>query len=160
MKVTDEYTFFWRENLSQWNMTSFTDNEGKTYTCAEQYMMAKKALLFDDAEMDVLIMEADHPRDMQKLGRKVRGYDQEVWSANALQVVYQANMYKFQQNATLLKDLVKTRGTVLVEASPYDAIWGIALAEDSPLALNRSTWEGTNWLGYTLTNLRDNYFKV
>lgn len=141
-------------------MVAFEDNEGITYSCAEQYMMAKKASLFDDAEIQELIMNANHPRDMQRLGREVRGFDRITWNANAIQIVYQANMYKFLQNNQLLENLVSTRGTVLVEASPYDTIWGIGLDENDPLALNKATWRGLNWLGYTLTSLRDNYFRV
>lgn len=160
MKITDKYTLFWREYLSQWNMESFMDHSGVEFSCAEQYMMSKKALLFGDAEMNALIMAADHPRDMQKYGRQVRGYNQEIWNANACTIVYQGNLYKFMQNPLLCAKLITTRGTILVEASPYDSVWGIALAEDDELALNQETWRGTNWLGYTLTNLRDNYFKV
>lgn len=141
-------------------MESFLDHSGIEYSCAEQYMMAKKALLFGDAEMQHLIMEADHPREMQKFGRQVRGFNPEIWNANACTIVYQANLYKFMQNPLLCAKLIATRGTTLVEASPYDKVWGIALAEDDPRALNQETWQGTNWLGYTLTNLRDNYFKV
>lgn len=160
MRVTDDYTFFWRENLSQWDMTPFHDNEGNEYSCAEQYMMSKKALLFGDEEINKLIMDAKHPREQKALGRKVRGFNPEIWNANATTIVYQGNMYKFEQNAKLLVSLIATRGTILVEASPYDKIWGIGLAEDDDRCLNQETWQGVNWLGYTLTNLRDNYFKV
>ena len=48
MRRENDYTFFYKEWLSQWNMESFKDNEGIEYTCAEQYMMAKKAQLFKD----------------------------------------------------------------------------------------------------------------
>ena len=48
-----------------------------------------------------------------------------------------------------------TTGTTLVEASPYDKIWGIGLKSTSPLAQNRSTWKGTNLLGKILTEVRD-----
>ena len=160
MKITDEYVFFWREYLSQWNMKSFKDNEGIEYSCAEQYMMAKKAQLFNDDEIYDLIMEDGHPKQMQTHGRQVHNFDKRVWDQNAIAIVYQGNLYKFQQNPELLEGLVATRGRTLVEASPFDEIWGIGLAEDSPWCTDRDKWRGTNWLGYTLTNLRDNYFKV
>lgn len=160
MRITDDYTFFWRENLSQWNMTRFEDNEGQGYLTAEHYMMSKKALLFGDEEISELILKVDHPNEARKLGRKVRNFNPEIWNANATTIVYQGNMYKFEQNTNLLQTLISTRGTILVEASPYDKVWGIALAEDDPRALNQETWRGANLLGYTLTNLRDNYFKV
>jgi len=40
-----------------------------------------------------------------------------------------------------------TGGKTIVEASPYDKIWGIGLSKDDPRALDRSQWQGTNWLG-------------
>lgn len=139
-------------------MEAFMDKDGVEYSCAEQYMMSKKALLFGDVEINEAIMEAGHPREMQKLGRQVRGYIQRVWDANATTIVYQGNMYKFNQNPKLAGQLILTKGTTLVEASPYDRIWGIGLAEDDYRCLDQKLWLGTNWLGYTLTNLRDNYF--
>jgi predicted NAD-dependent protein-ADP-ribosyltransferase YbiA (DUF1768 family) len=42
-----------------------------------------------------------------------------------------------------------------VEASPYDTIWGIGLTEDSPEAWDDSTWRGSNYLGYVITEVRD-----
>lgn len=160
MKITDEYVFFYKEYLSQWNKESFKDNEGIEYTCAEQYMMAKKAQLFNDDEMYALIMEDIHPKKMQQYGRQVAKFDKRVWDQNAIAIVYQGNMFKFRDNPRLLEGLVATRGRTLVEASPVDRIWGIGLSEDSQFCEDCEKWRGTNWLGYTLTNLRDNYFKV
>ena len=160
MRRENDYTFFYKEWLSQWNMESFKDNEGIEYTCAEQYMMAKKAQLFKDHDAYDVIMTDIHPRKMQQYGRQVSNFDKSVWDQNAIAIVYQGNLYKFQDNPELLKKLITTRGTTLVEASPVDKIWGIGLSEDNYKCLKRENWRGTNWLGYTLTNLRDNYFKV
>ncbi|MDR0481130.1 MAG: 4Fe-4S binding protein, partial [Gallionellaceae bacterium] len=55
------------------NPTQFTIYD--TCLFAEQYMMAKKAELFNDAEIQSEIMAAFDPRDMKILGRKVRNFD-------------------------------------------------------------------------------------
>ena len=47
MVITNEFVFFWKSPLGQWNKTPFKDNENITYNCTEQYMMIKKALLFN-----------------------------------------------------------------------------------------------------------------
>lgn len=48
-----------------------------------------------------------------------------------------------------------TEGTTLVEASPFDRIWGIGLAATNPKANNRKTWRGRNLLGQILTQVRE-----
>lgn len=43
----------------------------------------------------------------------------------------------------------------MVEASPYDRIWGIGLTASDPLAQNEETWLGQNLLGKVLDDVRD-----
>ena len=159
MKITSKYTFFWKDKIAQWNMTSFKDQNNIEYNCAEQYMMAKKALLFNDKESYINIMEAEHPRDQQKIGRKIKNFNQKIWDANCQSIVYQGNYFKFSQNKELLDILLSTGDTTLVEASSYDKIWGVGISENVALILDKKNWKGQNLLGYILTNLRDNFFK-
>lgn len=158
MKKTEKYTFFWKSKLGQWNLLPFTDNQGITYNCAEQYMMAKKALLFNDLETYEKIMNEKNPSKQQSLGREVKNFNKLQWDASCTSIVYQGNMYKFEQNPELLKILLDTKNTILVEASPYDIIWGVGLGENNSLISDEKNWKGQNLLGYTLTILRDNYF--
>jgi ribA/ribD-fused uncharacterized protein len=51
--------------------------------------------------------------------------------------------------------LLATAPTELVEASPYDRIWGVGLGERDPLILDKANWRGTNLLGVTLMKVRD-----
>lgn len=156
----EEFTFFWNGPFSQWEPSGF-EIDGVEYNCAEQYMMAEKARLFGDAEMLNNIMESDNPKMQKKYGRMVDGFDPNVWYEDeengrprAWNIVWRGNMAKFSQNPHLLEELLETDGTTLVEASPYDKIWGIGLRASDPAAPNRESWPGENWLGEIITQVR------
>ena len=71
------------------------------------------------------------------------------------EIVKRGNEAKFEQNEHLLKLLLATVGTRLVEANPNDQVWGIGLAENHPDARDPKRWRGQNKLGDILTELRD-----
>lgn len=156
--MQEQFTFFWHGPFSQWHPSKFIGNTGSgilEFNCAEQWMMYKKAQLFDDQNSMTKIMSSSSPKEQKKLGRQVVGFDADKWNGVARNIVLIGNYYKFSQNPDLLALLKATGTTTLVEASPYDTVWGIGLAEDNPLALDRATWKGTNWLGEELTKLRN-----
>ncbi|MEK1828809.1 NADAR family protein [Priestia megaterium] len=95
-----------------------------------------------------------NPKRYKQLGRQVKPFNKELWDKKCREVVYQGNYLKFTQNPKLGKELTATHGTTLVEASPFDAIWGIKLGPDNPDRFDRSKWRGKNWLGEVLTKLR------
>lgn len=150
------YTFFFTEAspFSQFHRCTFKAGE-ITFTCTEQYMMHGKAILFGDREIAEQILAVDQPKKQKALGRKVRGFDDHVWKKNREAIVLAGNRLKFTQNALLRDALLATRGTTLVEASPYDRIWGIGLGAKDPRAQSEATWRGQNLLGKILTKLRD-----
>jgi ribA/ribD-fused uncharacterized protein len=152
-----KYTFFWKDAspFSQWHKVGFTI-DGVHFKTAEHYMMWKKAMLFGDADSAEKVLKAGHPSDAKKLGRGVKNFDRYEWEQNCKRFVYDGNYAKFTQNEALKKKLMDTGDTLLVEASPYDAIWGIGLTEEEAKKLPESQWPGTNWLGEILTQLRDN----
>lgn len=154
----EKFTFFWGGPFSQWWESPFI-HDGTIFNCAEQWMMYQKAIFFGDTKAAEEIMLTNHPKDQKAIGRKVLGFNQRDWNANARTFVYLGNLYKYQQNPNLFEKLKTTVGTTLVEASPYDKIWGIGLTEDNPKAQSRDTWRGTNWLGETLTRVRDDMMK-
>lgn len=85
--------------LSQWYPTPFQDERGRKFSCAEQYMMWRKAILFDDAETGKLILRSTNPAEVKQLGRAVRGYDEEAWCSSRWEVVVQGSTLKFSQFA-------------------------------------------------------------
>lgn len=68
-------------------------------------------------------------------------------------------MLKFTQNEKYREALLETDGIYLVEASPYDPIWGIGLDEYNPDCLDMSKWKGQNRLGFILTKVREDLIK-
>ena len=94
---TDKFIFFWGGIYSQWCPSPFTI-DGVEYNCTEQYMMAKKALLFEDEEAHRKIMSTRLPYEQKAYGRKVKGFDKDKWEAICKDVVYEANLAKFTQN--------------------------------------------------------------
>ncbi len=150
----EKYTYFLKGPLSQWSKSPFIVG-GIWFSCAEQFMMAEKAKLFGDEETLAKIMATSSPKKQQDLGREVKNFNEDVWNEHARAIVFAGNLVKFTQNPEHLKVLLATEGTTLVEVNPRDQIWGIGLDADDPKILNEETWEGKNWLGEVLTNVRD-----
>ncbi|KAL8703667.1 MAG: hypothetical protein Q9201_003152 [Fulgogasparrea decipioides] len=127
-----------------------------TFRTTEQYMMYHKAMLFKDPESADQIMLAPTPRKQKALGRKVKNFDGKVWEAQREQIVENGNWNKFcsSKDGTKLRDmLVETGDRELVEASPFDRIWGIGYGANYAEE-NRSDW-GLNLLGNALMRVRD-----
>lgn len=64
-------------------------------------------------------------------------------------------MAKFGQNPELKEFLLGTGHQVLVEASPYDNIWGVKLGPNDPCIPDPHNWRGKNLLGFALMTARD-----
>lgn len=155
----DRFVFFWQidqENgyLSQWYPSPF-EVDGIQYETAEQFMMAKKALLFEDYTIYADIMNEKDPKKCKDLGKLVRHFDAEKWDSCKSEIIYNGNLAKFLQNYELREKLLATGDKVLAEASPYDKIWGIGLKASNLDATNPDKWNGQNLLGRALMEVRN-----
>jgi ribA/ribD-fused uncharacterized protein len=140
--------------LSQWWHAPF-EADGVNYRTAEHYMMAAgKARLFGDNAAELRILHAEHPAQAKALGRSVRGFSEEVWSAHRVELVIAGNLAKFNQHPHLREYLLSTGASVLVEASPYDRVWGIGVRGSDPRAVDPAKWPGLNLLGFALMRVR------
>ena len=153
MQKDEAFTYFWQGPFSQWHFSNF-EIDGVVYNTAEQWMMAEKARLFADDKTLALIIKSTNPKEQKALGRKVASFNAVEWERHAQNIVKKGSFAKFTQNPRLIKLLEVTAGTTLVEASPFDRIWGIGLSEKDPRAQMRDTWAGQNLLGQILTELR------
>jgi ribA/ribD-fused uncharacterized protein len=140
--------------LSQWWPSPFTV-DGVHYATAEHWMMAGKARLFDDAEAVAAVLTATSPGAAKAVGRRVRGFDERRWRQARYDIVVAGNLAKFSQHPELAHFLRRTGAKVLVEASPYDRIWGIGLAPSHEDVPRPTRWRGLNLLGFALMDVRD-----
>lgn len=156
MEQCDEHIVFFYGSehfLSQWYPCMFV-LEDRTFTCCEQRMMYKKAMIFGDIATAERIMKARAPRTQKFLGRQVKNFEQKVWERVREDVIYEANHAKFSQNVHLKRMLIDTGSSILAEASPYDEIYGIGLSVLDPRAKNVCLWAGQNLLGKVLMFVR------
>lgn len=156
MKIKNGYLLFWDGPYSQWYPSDFVFMN-KKFTCAEQAMMYHKASVFGDYDTAVEILATDNPRTQKALGRQVKNFDEQVWDAVRLSIVRLISREKFSQNEDLKTMMMDhyDKGLTLVEASPYDKIWGIGLGENHPDATNPQKWQGKNLLGEALMWARE-----
>lgn len=167
---TDDYVFFYSHQaqligcfMSQWYISKFSEEiNGKTYnfSCAEQSMMFKKALLFKDMITANKILATSSQLEIKRLGRQVKNFNQGIWDKNKFDFVVASNIQKFSQNAEIRKKLLDTQNKTLVEASPYDKIWGIGMSFSDPNVLDSKKWKGSNLLGKALMKVRENLANI
>lgn len=151
MRQTDKFVFFFGKEdvFSNWHPAGF-EYKGVNFNCVEQFMMYSKAMLFDDKEAAQKILSANDPKTQKAIGRTVRGFDEATWDAKCTSIVVVGCREKFRQNLSCYKALVQTGNKTLVEASPYDRIWGIGLGQNDPSAEYPEKWKGLNKLGKAL----------
>lgn len=147
-------TFFGAGNpLSNWHFSEFSV-KGIVFINNEQFMMYCKARLFCDEAIAEEILKAVSPAEHKRLGRRVRGFVEAQWREKRRPFVLAGCRAKFRQNPGLSDYLLNTGDNILVEASPYDRIWGVGLAATDPRIRNRKTWLGENLLGQILEQVR------
>jgi ribA/ribD-fused uncharacterized protein len=155
VRETETLYLFWEHQFGQWSKRDMVDLDGTVYNCCEQFMMAKKALLFKDQSLFAKILATPSPKEQKQLGREVANFDAPIWDRNKFAIVWMANFLKFSQHPDLKERLLNTGDKILAEASPVDLIWGIGFAAKDDEALDPAQWRGQNLLGEVLMSVRD-----
>ncbi|MFA8300985.1 MAG: NADAR family protein [Hyphomicrobiales bacterium] len=164
-KEIQEFLFFWghtekekgiagKHYLSQWWPSAFVVDNIE-YKTAEHWMMARKAHLFGDMKMFNEITQCEDPKNVKALGRKIKGFEEELWVKHRYEIVKEGNFHKFNQSEKLRNFLLSTDDKVLVEASPFDKIWGIGMSVNDSNIISPDKWRGLNLLGFALMEVRD-----
>jgi ribA/ribD-fused uncharacterized protein len=119
-----KFLFFWGHQksksvdvtaacFSQWWASPFLVDNVR-YNTTEHWMMAQKALLFNDLEIYKQVLTAKSPAEAKALGRQVRQFDNDVWNSARSAIVVQGNLAKFQQHPDLQEFLLHTKERILV----------------------------------------------
>lgn len=175
-----------QSTFSQWHPSKFV-YKNITFSSAEQFMMYSKAKLFGSADVAKKIMDYNntpliakflngtitnkdicndkemlkewdkYQKAIKDLGREVKNYVEDVWKVKRVPIVSVASREKYDQNPEYKKELMQHAGTKMVEASPYDKIWGIGLDQYKAAKIPEDKWPGLNLLGNVLTDLCNNY---
>ena len=153
-KVTEEFYFFYSQAspLSNFYPSPFYLDQ-QNYTCAEQYIQATKAKLFADQQALQEILTTKSPAHMKALGGKVSNFKAGIWEDGIQDLLYKVHSAKFNQNEDCRDFLLATGSKRLVEASPYDSIWGIGVSLYDKDLLNTKKW-GKNMCGVSLDSIK------
>ena len=100
-------------------------------------------------------MAAPTPGECKTLGRKVMNFNLIKWKNEAKQIMTHGLKAKFEQNPICAQTLKSTKNSRLVEASPYDSLWGVGLALKNKDLAQPDLWKGSNLMGTLLEDLRN-----
>lgn len=157
MRETNERIYFWtaRDYYSNFFYSPFKHKE-VAFKWSEQAIMWRKAKFFGAGHIAKKILEASTPQECKNLGRsKEIPFNQEAWEKVREEIYYEVLIDKFSVGSFKAK-ILSTENKMLVEASPYDKIWGCGYAEDdSRIEGNPASWPGLNLLGKVLERVRE-----
>jgi ribA/ribD-fused uncharacterized protein len=141
------------KEFSNFYDTKFT-LDGVNYSSAEHAYQAIKAKTFGDEQHFNKILKAKSAQSAKSFGKKVVGYNEEVWSAKKDEVMKSVLRAKFTQNLDIRKKLMDTDGKVLANSDSRDKYWGTGTSASTTMAKDPSKWKGENKLGKFIMDLR------
>ena len=156
MRITDTHIYFWGSFLSNWIPNDLhIEYADRVFSNSEQLFMWLKAMHFNDNETAEKILElGSDPRTAKDLGREVKNYNEEEWTPLRQGTMRIAVKAKFESDWKLKEQLLATGDKILVEGTPFDAIWGVKIKWDDDRILDDRNWRGQNLLGIVLMQVR------
>ncbi|GAB1521475.1 hypothetical protein RhiTH_004571 [Rhizoctonia solani] len=155
--ATDTPIYFWKPEqehgyLSPWYHTQFKSVEQNGSTFAYQSTEQKGLLFAPNSPVTHEILKTNSPAELRSLSHKIPNFDEAAWAKQQISVITNGNYLKFTQDPGLKGLLLGTGSRELVEANPYDRVWGIGYdAKEAPTHRNR--W-GDNLMGKALMSVR------
>jgi ribA/ribD-fused uncharacterized protein len=152
MKITDKYVFFWNDLCSNFEFVDI-EHKGNVFPTTEHAFMWEKAMFFGDKQIANELLTCKLPGLAKNLGRQVKNFDAGKWDEVCYEAMLVVNRIKWNQ-PKYKKFLLETEERILVEASPYDRIWGIGMKANEEGIEDEANWKGHNLLGKVLMDVR------
>ena len=152
----DNYVAFWGSCFSNFFPTRFY-LDGRYWSTSEKYFMYQKAMTFYDTKIAEEILKLEEPREIKKLGREVKNFNESVWNNVREEIMYRGVKAKFEQDTISKQCLLmpEYKDKHFVEGSPIDKIWGVGIRYDNSKIDNKENWDGLNLLGKILDRVRE-----
>lgn len=131
-----------------------------TYPSVEHYFQAMKAKEFKDDDMYEKIIKAKTAKAVKALGKKVKGFEKEIWDSKKDEIMFRGIKSKFVQHPELRKQLEETGSRVIGEADARNTYWGIGTSMASEKSKHPSKWRGQNRIGKMLMELRTHFMEM
>lgn len=128
---------------------------GIDFTSVEQYMMYRKAVMFEDFYLRNHVLSTSDVAEIKEMGRIVKNYNDKIWRSQRQIIACRGLLAKFSQNDELRTRLLNTGSAVLAECAVSDKIWGIGLSMDDDCRFVIEEWQGENLLGFSLMQVRN-----
>ena len=152
MRITDNYVFFWNDLCSNFEFVDI-EHKGNVFPTTEHAFMWEKAMCFGDKQIANELLTCKLPGLAKNLGRQVKNFDAGKWDEVCYEAMLVVNRIKWNQ-PKYKEFLLGTGDKTLVEASPYDRIWGIGMKANEEGIEDEANWKGHNLLGKVLMDVR------
>lgn len=125
------------------------------FSSMEQYLAYRRANIANNADLARQVMGSQDPVDAKRIMNTLKSSDTEPqWIEQRRDILFSGLMAKFSQNDYLMRYLLASGSRQLGEAS-LDKAWGIGMSLTDRLVLDPTKWVGSNLLGVTLMEVRE-----
>lgn len=127
--------------------------KGAEYPSAEHIYQAEKAVMNNRPDIAAEIVGTETALEAKKVGKKV--YTKDNWEVENQQLMYKVLENKVNQLKVVRDTLLSKKDEMIVEAVPYDYLWGSGLTKTATRNTDPSKWPGKNMLGQMWMSIRE-----
>ena len=127
---------------------------GQRYWSVHQYVLAHKAMLYEDEAALEEILNAKTVKEQADAGRKIKGtVSKEKWEKEEEKHTRIGVIEKLRQHPRIMEALVKTEDCAIANCTAFDSVYGTGLRIECAEMKDKSAW-GENRLGRMYDELR------